>query len=298
MTAFEVINFVVSAIVWIAIFGIVIVAFLFGDTTGKILIQRDNGRYSLSNTGWTLTLWAGWWLTLFILYLFIGKHENFAFVAVLSALGDLSTLGAVIALCRGGRFRVRELIPLTFIVALVVVWCLVVSTLQKTPQAMLIAIGPSAVLSATSAIALGWGVIVRCGWGASPFGLLTLIYAFVQPAAYVSAFVLKHDDLQSVKGSYFAHIDYVFWFLALGKIIIAITFLGYYFSDDHSLDKLREEKYLPSGVDVVHMHPSFAKVLKVGGASAGSIAIGLITAALNPKVVDIIKSWFEWVTRT
>jgi hypothetical protein len=293
MTPFEIINFFVSAIVWISIFGIIVVALVFGDATGKILKPNDSSRYSLSNTGWVLTLWAGWWLTLFILYVLMAGHEKFALVATLSALGDLSTLGAVIALCRGSQFRVRQLLPLCFIVALVIVWCLIVSTLQKTPQAMLVAIGPSAVLSTTSVVALGWAVIVRCGWGAALFGLLTLLYAFIQPAAYVSEFVLSLDVLKDVKANYFSHIDIVFWLLALGKIMIAVSFLGYFFSKGHDLDKLREEKYWPSGAYVVRMHPSFAKALKIGGASAGSIILGLITASLDPRIVETIKIWLK-----
>jgi len=56
--AFEKVNFAVSAIICVCILGKVAVAILFRDTTGKICVQAENGRFTLSNTGWTLTLWV------------------------------------------------------------------------------------------------------------------------------------------------------------------------------------------------------------------------------------------------
>ncbi len=144
----------------------------FRDLTSEIV--KDNGSYrykivkadgSYSNGGWTLILWSIWWFTVAVVYfLFPFSRPTFFLQLIFSDIGSLMALAAAFAYCRGDSFEIRDLLPLGLLVIVIPVVEMMTSTLITGPQGRVIAMGPSLVLSVAAMLAIGWCILVRCGW--------------------------------------------------------------------------------------------------------------------------------------
>jgi hypothetical protein len=242
------------------------------------------------NTTWALSLWFVWWLTLFFIYL--GLDSSYTITLVLSDFGNLCALGAAIAYCKGNEFKVSVLKRLGYVFAIEVIWDFAITSLHSVSdysQGRIVIIGPSLLISGISSLALGWAIVVRCGWTAWPFLLFAAAYSAAQLPAYFYVFVVR------VEGDLKGHFNKLVWsllFLAIGKIIYAWAFLGYFFSPAHDPETIKVKEYWPDDEREVRMHPKLAKWF---GPTIGVIVVAFLTTlatAFVPGFVDWIKNVF------
>jgi hypothetical protein len=289
----DAVNLVVSATTCLWIAGVIAQGAVWHDPTGKIL--RDDGK--LSNTGWTLALWSLFWLMIALAYVEFSESELHGLFGefMFSDFGNLAALAAAFAYCRGDSFKQRELFPLVFLVFMLPLLEWTLSNVIPGPQGRVIAIAPSLVLSALATLAIGWCILVRCGWGSVPFFLTMCVYAFLQVPAYFDHFVLNFNDCKvfpnadcapfnDARQNFFGGLKWVFYLLAFSKIIIALSFLGYFFSKDHDQQLLRSEQFWPRNDIAVRMDKTYANILKWGAGIVGSIGGGILLASIESPI--------------
>ncbi len=258
--------------------------------------QSIDGTRTLTGAGWTLLFWAGWWLSLVLIYLFLSGSTLFT-VLLASNLGNVLVLAASVAYCRAEAFRIKDMLPLLLLVLVASILGSALTKLIPGPSARLVAIAPSAVVSTAAMIAIGWSVLVRCGWGTAPFFVLMSVYACLQLPAFVDAMVLRTgaqpylfpSGFNVVRNTFFHGLVWVFYFLAFFKVIIALSFLGYFYGPEHDPKALSSVMTWPSEEVRVSMHPTYARLLKYGAGLVGSMLVGLFLSAVAPAILPTLQ---------
>lgn len=244
----------------------------------------------------------------------IDKSYSYQLILVLSDFGNLCTVGAAIAYCCGKEFSRKQLLPLSCILVLLILWDIALPSFVEKPdspsaQGRILVIAPSAALSSLSIIALGWSIVIRCGWAAWPFLLLTAFYALGQLPAYfdvtvfpaaketignlyrVAADSLKVEAAKQALDAQFGGLSIFFWYLGIGKVLYAIAFFGYFFSPEHALDDLKRPKYWPNE-KIVKMHPKITSMFRWVIATLIASFLGALGAERVPGLVETLKFWF------
>lgn len=243
-----------------------------------------------SNTTWALRLWFVWWLTLFFIYLGINRLP-YSVVLVLSDFGNLCALGAAIAYCKDKNFKLAVISRLLWVFVVVFMWDLIMTifpSVSQFYQGRIVTIAPSLLISGVSSLALGWAIVIRCGWPAWLFLLFAASYSVAQLPAYFLVFVLRAPGV-SLGGQSLDKLDLSLLFLAIGKIIYAWAFLGYFFSTKHNPENFMVRGYWPDDNRRVGMHPIFVKwfgwaILLMMGSFLTALA-----AVLAPEFLKWVK---------
>lgn len=289
MDKLSALNFAVAAVVSFMIAGITLKT--------AIAPPPKETRYRVLNSNeypgavWALRLWGIWWFMMFFTYLGIDKYP-YSYALVISNLGDICMLGAAISYCLGQRPKVRLLIFLGGVFILGLIWNIAMPVFFNTPQGRILVISPSTVISSIAVVAFGWSVVVRCGWPALPFLLLTALYALAQLPAYFDKIVLKEGD-QVLRNTHFNKLHLVFIFLAIGKVLYALAFFGYFFSPEHDSEALKQPKYLPSEDVKVKMHPTYARFFRWFVIIVVTSFLTALAAAVVPGFTDWVKEFFN-----
>jgi len=268
---------------------------------GLLVLQRvRKGEYWLlnaneyPNTTWALGLWCAWWLTLFLIYLEL-NNLPYKVILMFSDFGNLCALGAAIAYCKGKDFKLAVISPLLGVFVIVFLWDLAMTSspsVSKYYQGRIVTIAPSLLISGISSLALGWAVVVRCGWTAWPFLLCAASYSVAQLPAYFHVFVL-HGEKVAMGGQSLNKLVWSLLFLALGKIIYAWIFLGYFFSPQHERKDLEAREYWPNEKRKVRMHPTYAKGLRWAIGIMLASFLAAFAAAWVPNFIEKIKGAFS-----
>lgn len=160
-------------------------------------------------------------------------------------------------------------------------------SLLQSPQGRILVVAPAAAISSISIAALGWSVMVRCGWTAWPFLLLTVMYSLAQLPAYFDKIVLR-DSAPDLR-AHFDKLYLAFVFLAMDKVLYAWSFFGYFLSSAHNIDEMKLAKYWPT--KSVKMDRKFAKWFRWLGVTLVAGFLGALGAAFVPGFV-------EWLSRS
>jgi hypothetical protein len=244
-----------------------------------LLIEQSGRRTSV---WWVLFFSLMRWLSLLLTYYVISHTTTPVpfFLLLVSDVGNILSFASALAYCRGDAFDLKDLVPLSCVAVVVVIVATLSRSLVPGMGGLVISIGPSVVFSAVAMVAIGWAVVVRCGWTAYPFLLLMCFYAALQVPAFFEVFVLGSsmptdhpgvDDLERI-----FKLTPVFSLLASLKVVEALSFLGFVLSPEHDLEQLRKPKDWPSNQDHVPMHPSYLALLKWGLSLVASFVLGLL----------------------
>jgi hypothetical protein len=284
---YEVINEIISTLAFAWVVGLIARYSLSSEGSSNVLIRGDNSHRELTGAGWGLILWGGWWLSLAIVYFLLSGYtgSNLSLLLWPNDLGNLAALAGALAYCRGDAFHKRDLIPFGGAAVLLLVVSGSVAFVIPGSTGRMVAIAPSAVLSTVAIVAMGWSVLVRCGWGTSPFLIGMWIYACLQVPAYIDAFVLRGTGAETQ----FPGVTRIFYVLALFKIVVLLAFLGYFLSPDHKLDALKQERAWPTDGEGVHMRKEYRAVLKWGVGLVGGVIGGVATQNLGGIKIVLIN---------
>ncbi len=282
MKSLQVLNLIIAGCVCLTLAGLAI-----QPSKKRNYWQLDFNEHP--NTAWAFHLWLVWWGTLFFIYLWLGRLPSTVDL-VLSDFGNLCALGAAIAFCKGKDFRLNILLPLLFVFAGVFIWDIALTSLPSVseyPQGRIVIIAPSILISGISSLALGWAVVIRCGWTAWLFLLFTASYSVAQLPAYFYIFVIQgQDDLERL----FHKLVWSLLILAIGKIIYAWAFIGYFLSNYQQPENLRVKEYWPDDNRQVHMHPKLAKWF------GWAISI-MVVAFLTTLAAALVPGFLEWIRK-
>ena len=286
MDNLERINFVVIACVLVVLVSLLV--------AGVKVASSEEGKVDLLSpkkhpgTAWAIRLWAIWWASILLTYLGLSALPYGA-VLLLLDIGNLATIGTAIAYCFGNEFDLCYLKSLSYVLFFEAVWHISLPTLLNSPQGRLVVISPSVALSTLSGVSLGWAVVVRCGWRAWPFLMLTALYSVAQLPAYIDRIVLSEEVADSTLRGYFPKLSVVMVLLGLGKVLKVCMFLGYYYSPDQRPSLFAVKRFLPSAAQGVGMHPKMARFFRW--------VIGIIVAAflggLGAASVPSITQWLR-----
>lgn len=302
MAPYQLVNLTISSLAFAWTMGLIVRAWFARDNVGHIITWQDR-RPRLTGAGWAFTLWCAWWLSLALIYIFLSQAVHLLVILFASDLGNLMILGASIAYCRANAFRLLDLLPLALLIIIIPVSEMTVAMLLKGPAGRLVAISPSAVLATAAMVSLGWAVLVRCGWRSAPFFFMMCVYAVLQLPAYVYSMAFDPSlapamfdpnshvlaTFNDMRKSFFDGLQMVFYVLAGLKVVIALSFWGYFLSPSHRADALSESQAWPSE-ETVPMHETYAKLLKWGAGVVGSLTVGLLLPAVQPNVLAFIKN--------
>lgn len=292
MQPWEVMNLTIATIVLGLTIGLIVRAWFAQDEANHI-IDRSSSSPRLLGAGWAFTLWSGWWLSLVLIYLFLDRPVNLWLLLAASDLGNLMVLGAAVAYCRADAFRIIDLIPLFLLIFLDPTFETATALLLPGAAGRVIAIAPSAIFSTVAMISIGWAVLVRCGWKSAPFFCMMCVYAVLQLPAFIYSFAFNQDlwpplydptdpkykDFIKIVPEIFGNLHYVFYVLAFMKIIIAISFIGYFVSPSHDSQALTKQLGWPAPGSIP-MHQTYAKTLRWGAGLAGSAGVSFLLGTL------------------
>lgn len=285
MDILRALNFAISSVVCVVLIYLLLILPARKETPW----QLDAEQYP--NTSWALRLWGCWWLTLLLIYLVLTK-DYYGIDLLLSDFGNLCAIGAAIAYCKDKDFKLRIIAPLLGVFAVVAIWDITMTSLPSVSdyyQGRIVTIAPSLLVSGIASLALGWAVVVRSGWGAWPFLLFAASYSVAQLPAYFLVFVLQESkDTMGVQS--LNKLDLSLLFLAIGKVIHALAFLGYFFSTDNKPENFMIKEYWPDDNRKIRMHPRVAKWF--------SWAILLMLGSfLTALAAALVPEFMKWIGR-
>lgn len=298
MQPYEIINLTISALAFAWMMAIIVRAWFVHEH--NYIIQWDGSRPGLTGAGWAFTLWCGWWLSLVLIYVFLSRSASLFVLLLASDLGNLMVLGAAIAYSRAEAFRIVDLLPLFLFILVVPVVEIAVATLYQGPAGRIVATAPSAVVATAAMVAMGWAVLVRCGWRASPFFLTMCIYAVLQVPAFIYLFDFnthllvpplagQAPEFPDIRGMYFGTLQVVPYLLGFLKIVIAVSFLGYFLSPYHKIEALSRSQAWPSEIEVP-MNKTYLRMLQWGAGLIGSLLVGIVVGSLQKKLPEFLTA--------
>jgi hypothetical protein len=234
-----------------------------------------------------LALWGGWWFSLTLCYLMFCEAElkwHGVELAVIDA-GSISMLCFATAYTRGVTFQWRHTMTIVFGGVILILWDVLTGQFYRTPVQRVIAIAPSAVLTTSWVISVGWAFYVRWGATAFPFLALTIAYVVLQAPAYFYTFVVQPFEPQFPDlMAQFKDLQYIYWWLFVGKIGYAGMFFLLFLSPHPFAPDMAVEQQAPPHTPV-ELYPrsrmlmstmfvAFSSVFSAAAASVFSQTIG------------------------
>ncbi|BCA56938.1 hypothetical protein W02_40780 [Nitrospira sp. KM1] len=240
-----------------------------------------------------LMLWGGWWLSLAVLYLMFCTAEirwHGIALAVIDS-GSISMLCFATAYTKGTVFHWRQTHTIAFGGLLLIVWDILTGEFYQNPTQRLIAIAPSAVLTTSWVISVGWAFYVRWGATAFPFLLLTIAYVTLQMPAYFYTFVVApFSSTMPALASEFENLKFIYWWLFIGKIGYALMFFILFFSPRPFCPDMEVEQLAPP-ITPVQIYPK----LKVVMNSLFLVFASVFSAAAASVFSKTIEIWLRHI---
>lgn len=260
-----------------------------------LLLHWFTGRIGFLNiqtnpcTTWGFGFWAGSWLTILLIYRFLSAASTAAhpYMLILLDLGDLCLLACAIAYVSGnGYFKLRRLAPLPVMAGLFALFYLFVPAYfvpEGGATAALLSVSPSVVLAIVSALALGWAFFARWGLTAVPFLLVVLVYAIAQMPAYIYVFVARPHQIEDLMA-----LEKILYWLGIGKVVLALYPLAFFFSTATLGQSLRNQAYWPSWGHRVRLTRGAGKVLMYLAHISAPVFIGLFVKGIGGLIMRLL----------